>query len=323
MPDLVTHFYLSQRVLEALPAPVGGYVVPELYHHAAAGPDVWFSSGFYGGRNKALADRGNRMHEERTGDFLMALAHQARGSSCRDGLFSYLAGFLCHYCLDCAAHPYIVSQTGSYDGTPETLPYRGNHMRLERALDCRVIRTCYGAAPSRFSINRRVLRLRRLPEELRRDLDAVYAGVYGWPEAWRDLNAAIADQRRFYALVQDPTGLVNRAAGWLDDGKGPYDYRVVSYHGRDLDEARIDYLNRGHRLWRHPADASLASRSSFPQLFQQAEEEAARLVEAAWRYIYRLEEGELLRLVGNRSYTTGFDCRDERNRGPMHFEPLF
>ena len=323
MPDLVTHFYFSQQVCGALAPQISSCLDTAIFHHAAAGPDVWFSCGFYGGGHKALADRGNHMHETRTGDFLTALARQARASSCRDGLFSYLAGFLCHYCLDCSTHPYIISQTGTYDGTPETLPYRGNHMRLERAVDCHIIRTRYGVAPSRFPINRRVLRLRRLPEELRWDLDAVYAGIYGWPEAWRDLNTAIADQRRFYALVQDPTGLVNRAAGWLDDGKSPYDYRVVSYHGRDLDEAQVDYLNRSQRLWRHPADTSLTSRSSFPQLFQQAEEEAARLVEASWRYIYRLEEGELLRLVGNRSYTTGFDCRDPRNGGPFCFDPLF
>lgn len=55
MPDLVTHFYFSQQVCGALAPQISSCLDTAIFHHAAAGPDVWFSCGFYGGRNKTLA----------------------------------------------------------------------------------------------------------------------------------------------------------------------------------------------------------------------------------------------------------------------------
>ena len=321
MPDLVTHYCFGEQVSAALPAGPARALRGEIFGHATAGPDVWFSCGFAGGRNRALAGRGDVMHEQNTGAFLLALAQSARTGPGRDELFSYLAGFLCHYCLDRTAHPYIVCKTGNYDGTAATLPYRGAHMRLERAIDSWVIRRYYGGVPGLFSLPRRVLKLRRLPERMRTGLESAYASVYGWTGAWEALNAAIRDQRLFYALVQDPAGLLNAAAPLLDDGKSPYDYRVLSYRGRDLDG--VDFLNAGRAPWHHPCDPSLVSRESFPDLFERARTLAVSLTEEAWRFVYLDGAPELAEKLGNASYSTGLPCGDPRNAGPLAFEPLF
>ncbi len=323
MPDLVTHFRFAQTVLDAASPSVRSCIRPELYSHASAGPDVWFSVGFYGGAGKEKADRGNVMHEQRTGDFLMALAREARCSPARDAVFSYLAGFLCHYALDSVAHPYIVAKTGDYRGTPETAAFRGGHMRLEHAIDCYTIRSAYHTVPWRFPFLRLVLTLPGLPGELRLPLDRAYASVYGWTDAWRDLNRAVRDQRRLYAVVRDPCGVVNAVAGALDDGRSAYDYRQVSYFRKDLDSERIDYLNLRHTPWRHPWDDNIMSTDSFLDLFEKARLRAIQYGESAWRYVYLSEEGRLGPLLGSVSYTTGLDCSDARNARPPLAEPLF
>ena len=179
MPDLVTHIWFSERVAAVLPPEIRTKTEHLLFPYTAVGPDVWFPLGFYGTKDKPLAARGGHMHENETGAFLTALTERCRSSEARDLLFAYLAGYICHYTLDRTCHPYIVYRTGDYLGTPETLRYRGNHTRLERAIDVWIIREKYGSDPRRFNLNRRCLPLRRLPEELREDITAVYDAVYG------------------------------------------------------------------------------------------------------------------------------------------------
>ena len=323
MPDLVTHQYFGKRVLESLPETAVNHIRQDIFYHTTPGPDVWFTLGFYGGANKAKAPRGNYMHTHETGAFLQMLAEECRRCEDKDGLFSYLSGFLCHYALDTVAHPYIVYRTGEYDGSEETLPYRGNHTRLERAIDCHVIRHFYGSAPGRFSITDEVLALKSLPESLREPLNGVYTAVYGWENVWEDLNAAISDQRLFYRLMRGRTGLVNALTGVFNDGKSHIDYRLLSYHDRELDMDKVDCLNRQHSRWYYPYDPSRSSTASFPELMEIARQKAHRLIEIIYDYVYRNADYDLASMIGNDSYSTGLDCADPGNDRPGFFAPLF
>lgn len=323
MPDLITHYYFGQQVLRSLSPDIAGNIQTDIFTHTTPGPDVWFSFGFYSGKNKVKAGRGNYMHEHDTGAFLAGLACRARTNDARDELFSYLAGFLCHYSLDTTTHPYILYRTGDYDGTEATRSFRGNHMRLERAIDSYIIRHIYHLTPGCFSIAARMLPLKKLPDSLREPLDSVYSTVYGWDNVWQDLNAAIRDQRNFYRLIQDPVHLVNGLTRLVDNGKSQHDYRLMSYRGRDLDSTRVDYMNEHHALWRHPFDPAVTSTASFWDLFEMARQKAVGLVDAIYYYVYQNKALDLPSLLGNASYSTGLDCLDERNHRPGVFEPLF
>lgn len=325
MPDLVTHVWFARRTALALTAPAAEKLTEDVYLHASAGPDIWFFCGWYGGGDKALSPRGGYMHENDTGVFLSALAERCRESAHRDLLFSYLAGYLCHYCLDRTAHPYIIYRTGDYDGTPETLRYRGNHTRLERAIDAHFIREGFRSSPRRFDLVGKALPLRRLPEELREELDSVYYSVYGWKNVWAALNRAIADQRKLYRLLRDPLGVLNPIAKLADNGRSTYDYRYFSYQGRELDKSGIDYLNLERRPWKNFADPSLISTESFPELMERACRDAVQLINVIYNYVYLKTETitAVRHLIGNASYTSGLDCRDGRNFGEKTFDPLF
>lgn len=323
MPDLITHQYFGEQVLASLPEAMAAPVNKDIFLHTTPGPDVWFTLGFYGGKNKPKSPRGNYMHTHDTGAFLTALARECRETEDKDALYSYLTGFLCHYALDSLCHPYIVYRTGEYDGSEATLPYRGNHTRLERAIDCWIIREKYGLVPGRFSITDTFLPLKKLPESIRESLDRAYAAVYGWENVWQDLNAAIADQRFFYRLMRDPIHLVNGLTRLFNDGKSHLDYRLLSYQGRDLDKTKVDYLNENHTQWQHPFNAAMVSTDSFPDRMEKARQKARQLIEIIYYYVYHDTEYDLPSLIGNDSYSSGLDCLDPRNDNPGVFAPLF
>ena len=81
--------------------------------------------------------RGRMMHTTRPGAFLMALLRRVRPSTCPGEMFSYLAGFLCHYALDSSTHPYIIWFTTKEQVFPRS------HMSLEHALDAVEMKLAY------------------------------------------------------------------------------------------------------------------------------------------------------------------------------------
>ncbi len=323
MPDLIAHYYFGESVLSALDEPLRARIDPKIYGFTCAGPDVWFSLGFLGGRDKPYAVRGTIMQHEKCGAYLLALADEAKnGGDARDALFSYLAGFLCHYCLDSRCHPYIETMTGNYDGTERTRCYRGAHTRLERAIDSHILREKYGFVPWHFPFRKRVLRLRALPESLRAGLNRAHERVYGWEGCFDQLQRCVRDQRRFYALMKDPLGLLTPLLRLADNGKSTHDLPGLTYHGKDIDGAVVDYLNEGRKPWRHFCDTSIESTDGFWTLFEKARGDCLGMIGACRAYVY--ENGPSpAAVIGDRCYETGFACDDPRNGAEQHYEPIF
>ena len=317
MPDSVTHYWFGQQVLSELETPIRESIRKDIYDHALQGPDPWSTSGFYGGKRKQYAVRSSVMHKEKTGKYLLALTDASKEENL---IFSLLAGNLCHYCLDRLVHPYIICKGGDYDGTPATYHLRGGHVRLERAIDSYVIRSAYGKKPWLFSIPKRILPLKQYPESLRRPIDQVLEQVYGWENGFVTFNGSLRDEARFYGLMQDPLGIVHHLLRPVSGGRT--NYCMYSYYRRDIDAAKVDYLNETHRLWRHPFDPSVSSTASVPDLFLQAREDAVRMICAAYGVVYGKEELPLEGVYGNSNYSTGFDCEDPRNGNKPVFEPL-
>lgn len=315
----MTHFYYGADVCAALSDRVRNRIDRRLFDLGTVGPDLWFSRLFYApGRQNGLPERGGIAHTQRTGDFLSALAEEARSSDRPEAVFSYLAGCICHYTLDRKAHPYIIYRTGHWDGTDETRKNRGNHMYLERAIDHRYLKARSSGRGN--PILRGPLRLRRLPDPVIRALDRTFLGVYGWTDAGKELSRCIGDQRLLYRLVWDRTGLLDRLLHRLDHGRGKTDLTALSYHGKA--RPRLDVLNEHHAVWNHPCDERLRSPASFPELAETARNEAVRMIDACFGFILCGSKEHPQLLIGNASYETGLDCGDPRNREIFACMPL-
>ncbi len=317
MPDIITHYRFADAVYRTLPETLQKKLQRDIYDHTAAGPDVWFSYRFWNGKCKQGKDkRGGQMHREKTGEFLTALARQGKAGNAPKEMLSYLAGYLCHYALDQTAHPYIFYRTGSYEGTEQTKQYRGNHTLLERAID-HIYRKQWGVSMASAPITGKILRLRKIPDAMRADLDAVYREVYGWEGTSQDLDIAAADQRRFYFLAQDTTGLLNRVLHWVDNGTSRQELFSLSYSGRD--QTGVDILNESHTVWKHPRDPEIQSDESFSELFEKAVQRAVVWILATDAYF--AHNAPMPDFESN-SYETGLCWQDARNERAPICDPL-
>ncbi len=118
MPALHTHYICGDTMLRLIDdAQIRNSILNHrnVFKLGTQGPDLFF---YYGAwpwaKNNGMSKFGERMHEEKTGEFISeALKYVISSDSTEKGvLTAYLCGYLCHYVLDSHTHPYIFYKTG-------------------------------------------------------------------------------------------------------------------------------------------------------------------------------------------------------------------
>ncbi len=298
MPDIVVHAVFGRDVRRALPEEIREKLADDPYTFALFGPDLWFMYRPW----KRREGRGRTMHTTRPGAFLMALADRVKVSASPEDLFSYLAGFLCHYALDSVTHPYIIHLT------EEKYDFPRCHMSFEHSLDMMELRRA-GLEGSRHAITGSYFPRCRLPGSIRPDVDAVFDAVYGWKNCWSALNHASGRHHLVYRVIENPAGLFSRLARLT---RHP---RLKSFTYSESHFNEIDVENNGKQEWRHSHEPSVTSFETFAELREKALDLAVRMITAAYRCLFRSEisREELAEIIGNRSYLSGLDADDPRN----------
>lgn len=317
MADIYTHYVFGTDVIRFVSAKASAQIDRSLFDLALNGPDDWTTYRFWcpafrNGKNR----RAEYMHYFKTGEFLTEFALETRNSECRKEMFSYLAGYLCHYCLDRKTHPYVNSRAGINDDTPETEMFRGRHLMLEHSIDLRLMKE-RGLTVKDRPITKGLFKLMRLPPCMKNAINSVYGRVFGWKNAFADLNRARRDMRFFYWIAEDPKGLLYRL---LYPVRKRYPGYFASSYYKDALENR-DSENKGHSLWHNPHDESLRSDASFEELMHEAGEDALDMIETAYEFVFEgtVPESGLKQVIGNTSYVTGFDLDDIRNKAAPSF----
>lgn len=207
MPDIIVHTRFGEEVAEK----TGLDVDRDIFRFGLLGPDPYLFYRFY---LPPFRNRVNRyssvMHRERTGDFLTELARRAKGSR---GMFSYLAGFLCHYALDSNTHPYINRKAKNSAAM---------HMAIEHQLD--KSRTAdYSGGEIRIPPF--------LPASMRDGVGGAIKTIYGWDDAWEKLRQGRRDMAPFYRIVADEHGRLDAFARRTHSK-----LKLISYRSRAIED---------------------------------------------------------------------------------------
>ena len=264
MPDIATHYFFGDTALKQLPLKCLAPMDRAVFDTATAGPDTWFFKDFW--HRLAPNDIANRMHKEGGSSLLTALLALAKEDAAKDELYSYVCGFLCHYLIDASTHPYINGRSADL----------GDHMRLERCID----HVAFSEWKDRgaFCITRRIFRLKKVGG-MKNALDKAYFQVYGIPSAAEEMDKCIRNQRIFYVLAEDPTGLFGALLTAVGKKKkGSLDLSAISYHGKE--HAAKDPMNLARAEW------APGRRESFDELRQSAVRKVIPLLEGVYSYLY-------------------------------------
>lgn len=265
---------------------------PEAFRLGCQGADVFFFHHMLRPK-KSRRQVGAFFHQRNVDTCLAAMLEFSRHGG---AALPYFLGYLCHYALDCIAHPYINHRCCNRD-----------HTRFEAHLDSALIRYLghdLTELPPYMLIG--------IGEAALREIDAFYAqtariafgqeiqGLY--EESWRhmvNIQHISYDPRRmkrpFFALLERIAGQPHLITGKLFDRKNA---------------DSIDYLNLSKQEWCLPWEEKTVFTDDFPTLMERAAERAAALSDVVYRCHMGAPKEEALAQMGGNSLDTGMDWRE-------------
>ncbi|MCL2603116.1 MAG: zinc dependent phospholipase C family protein [Defluviitaleaceae bacterium] len=315
MPGFLTHYLGGQAVLARLPEDTRKLIEGDharIYNLGTQGPDIFFYyvPGFMRVRSKGI---GSDIHEADFGKFFMETARWVK----HETLFAYLAGFLAHYALDTACHPFVFAHTQLKGAT--SAQESAEHRHFETAVDVLMLARIKGEKPADY----KQWELIQAPPKHKQVAAAAFAAaankVYGDRRRGgtgdsallpRDVYHAMGHMAQLTRMLHSPKGRRKKWAAFLEDKTIGARLLSAMVHMQEVTDGR-DYLNLSRTHWHTPWNPSQGSTASFPELFDAGVGEAVQMVNGLYAYMQgTMPRKKLTELIGNRSLSTGMDFRE-------------
>ncbi len=283
MPAAITHFFQAQRVLEKLKKHDDFAALnKDAFLWGAQGPDFLYCHRYLPWqRGSSLKEYASKMHLEKSSMTLQAM-HDYYNIRCRDGLvLSYIYGFLCHYCLDRIAHPFV------HYGTQALLkqsPEQSEdilHSQIESALDVIILRYEKTALPVEFNLKWTVPKNTQVQATIADLYADVLNQLFGLENSRAALLQATGDCRLIFGLLNDRTTIKKSMVEHFEKRKGKHS---ISSHIRGISEgSEYDYANILQADWKWPMDSKTISNESFLTLYERSIMESIELIKGFLR----------------------------------------
>ena len=311
MPGQITHYLCAVSVLSKLSPELQSRIKSGrgLYNTGAQGPDIFFYylPGFLNPKIRGIA---HKMHKTAVGDYLKecAVGIKYAKASIKADAFAYLAGYITHYCLDCATHPYVYYKTGfrqSGEKFRKRLKYSSYHVRFESAIDTLMLKRVAGKAPKDCKIHRFSGAKQKDAERVADFIGGCISRAYRIDCRGKDVLAAQNYMQFFTKLFQATNGRYRKVLAIAEGLVLGENIAAALIHPQRVGGKR-DYLNEKKADWSAPWDKSLVENTDFCQMFSAAAEEAAELIYTLDAYLKdEVSLDYFLEKAGNRSLNSG------------------
>jgi len=279
MPGFTTHYILGMKAYNDLPANSLKHIIAKyrwLYQLGLQGPDIFF---YYIPvlRHRDYRNVGSYMHEHHIQDFfrnyLKNLGEISSKQQREEGL-AYFCGYLCHYVGDSICHPYVYGRIG-YDAKAPTTQAHGRHAALENDLDAILLWKYKKKKPSQFNQTATICLNGMEMQFISRFMAKVINDTY-YPITYSN-NFQVSPSMVYRSIVAlrfgcrtlaDPKGSKRNKIEFVENiilGNPVASPKLVTDKISDPRKS----LNLDHETWCNPWDRRLASKASFPELFQQ------------------------------------------------------
>ncbi len=320
MPGFVTHYIFGVNAYRELSDPQARRIIREQrnsFSLGLQGPDLFFyfmpsSLGF-------KPNIANIMHKKRTGEFFRRLIDAVSIFDRRKDFeiaYAYIQGFMGHYLLDTHMHPYVYSRVGT-SVSKRTL---GIHFGLETDIDREVLRHYKGLRQAEFSHASVISLSSHEKNIIARLLNSAILQTYGITITTTLIKASMTSFAIESILLADPHMLKHRVISFIE--KHTVGYGLISPLLINECPHSEDPCNESRSEWVNPWEPAMHGSSSVFELIDSLSSEYARYMSSMASALNDSHEmlqddsPEILTLLGNNSYSSGFDCRKRIAREP-------
>ncbi|WP_343208908.1 zinc dependent phospholipase C family protein [Anaerolentibacter hominis] len=310
MPGFTTHYLFGTSCFARMPESTLKSQIARhkhVYSFGEQGPDFFF---FYLPSHLSRAPIGTLMHEENAGRFFRSMLRFAESLPDREDqaiAYSYLAGFLGHYCLDCACHPYIYSRTGyDPDGVKEK-GYLGKHVDMETDIGTLLLKMKKGRLSSRFRQAGTIRMTHREKQIVAQMLSYSIACAYHRRISYPLMYLALTFLPLGVHVLHDPSSRKRKAFSAVEKKLLGFEF-VSPQIAADRESDEHNVLNLCYEYWEHPWKKGEWSSASFTDLYEKAGKDYNRIFMAMADFVEQPGEQSWRKAVkemGNRSYHSG------------------
>ncbi|MDR1643997.1 MAG: zinc dependent phospholipase C family protein [Clostridiales bacterium] len=308
MPAVTAHYLFGQAVLkkmEGAKIETIAATCPGAFNIGTQGPDIMF----FALGDKQMNKWGDEVHSGASALYqaTMSFTRAQAPSWEKDAFLAYMAGFLCHYALDCSAHPYIFYRSGFSD-EDGGLAKQGErrHRLLESIIDAVVVEKITGKDMYEMNIGKVI----ELSGKERKAISAPLANcmrtAFGYDRDPADFAKGMKDMSFVYKVLRDKNGKKKKALEIVD--------LIIRDHGllsalvgAPYDED-IDWINEERSTWTFPWDDSIEMNFSFHDLFNRAAEDAVIYISAYCKAVFKEMDPKIaLSIIGGKNFSTGLE----------------
>ncbi len=280
MADFTTHYLFGQQVFGALNTQQAALIGPNMdaYNWGQQGPDLLFFRRGAGRLN--LPAMGNRLHCGDPDQLFHEMASYValcKSTASYPVLYAYFMGFICHYCLDRAIHPYVYFvQSRRLAENPKLHPSAA-HARLEADIDTKFYELLCHKPVASFH----PAKYYPLSPQVVYSVVHLYQRILSIlleeniPE--RELELCFPQCQRLTRLQYDHFGVNRTVANAADLLSGQHG--ALSSHVK-RPKVHYDVLNLAHQKWHNLWDPGITYTLSVPEIIQGAKEDALTMIEA-------------------------------------------
>ena len=301
MPGFLTHYLAGQKLKECL----GGEsqkilsVHEKLFNLGCQGPDIFFYY-FPGLLYKHTRGLGATMHNSNLSLFILDMANQCRlGKS--GAVFAYTCGFVMHYALDSAAHPYVYARTTT-KGVSE-VKNSADHRLFETAIDIVMLKRLFDKKPNDLKQAELIKTPKASLHEAAHSMSSAIATIYGKAISRSQTYSAMKFMQRFTWFLQTKKGRRKRILRFFERITVREPLFSSMMHDQ---ETNLDVLNLKKVDYTAPWEGARTENNSFVEYFDKSIDEAAEICKLLHGFVYGgTDEDELAKLLGNKSLKTG------------------
>ena len=283
MPSYVSHAIFGKNVISKLERMRKASIVeiikanPVAFQWGAQGPDIlFFRDAFDKKRTSDLGDYGARMHKTKTAELLSAFVEYASAPNTTDAEKSYIYGFYCHYALDMSVHPYVYYMQEQWRPYYESsLPY-GIHMKIETDMDTAMFNKYIGGNIRKYVMDPSLKNDKRQIDAIANVQCHVLQKVYDGHFTANDIYSCIKNDFNREKFMFDPIYIKSYLYT---------KYLELTHHEKNSfcancrpKKIKYDVLNEDKKTWYNFRLKGKPINKSVPELFEGAEEVAAKLI---------------------------------------------
>lgn len=323
MPDIYTHILNGRESLMRIERYQRDTILnsERLFYLGCMGPDIFFYH-FVSpwSASRYVIDLGSMMHRQHCGELISEgfklIKENAGKHAFPDERTVYLLGFLCHYCTDRIAHPFIFSRSGKYDkDKPETSKYKTSHKVMELAIDSHMARLMDDNDINKLKMNTFIDIGKSIPEpieDLFQYLINTFFGEHASKLKHRYINESYRCFKAAWRAFYDPYYIKRHILGIVG-------LDIVLY---PVDSNKRDYMNEKMLEWADPCSREVYNKS-FIEVFSESVKLSSKLIKSAFDFLEdRITFKDLENSIGNFSYLTNTDVSSKLQE-MKYFSPIF